>query len=287
MSDEAAGRPGRLVLVGTPIGNLGDLSPRAVLVLAGADIVACEDTRMTRKLLTHAGIRARRLVAVHEHNEVAAAAGLVESMLAGATVAVVSDAGMPAISDPGRHLVAAAAAAGVVVDVVPGPSAAVAALVISGMATDRFCFEGFLPRKGGEWAARLADMAAEPRSVVLYESPRRVSATVGSLLAACGADRPLAVGRELTKLHQEMWRGTLAEAAAWLASVEPRGEYVLVLGGARRADREVDDASIETALVERLATDPDRKAAVAAVARSLDVPKRRVYDIALWVAKGH
>jgi 16S rRNA (cytidine1402-2'-O)-methyltransferase len=278
--------PGRLVLVGTPIGNLGDLSPRAVMALADADVVACEDTRMTRKLLTHAGIRARRLVAVHEHNEVAAAAGLVAAMQAGATVALVSDAGMPGISDPGSQLVAAAAAAGVVVDVVPGPSAVLAALVISGLPTDRFCFEGFLPRKGGERAARLAAIAAEPRTVVLYESPRRVAATIGNLITACGPDRPVAIGRELTKLHQELWRGTLADAAAWSASVEPRGEYVVVLGGALPDDREVDDADIEGALVQWLARDGDRKAAVAGVAHSLGVPKRRVYDIALRVGKG-
>jgi 16S rRNA (cytidine1402-2'-O)-methyltransferase len=240
---------------------------------------------MTRKLLTHAGIRARRLVSVHEHNEAAAAAGLVEQMLAGATVAVVSDAGMPGISDPGGRLVAAAAEAGVVVDVVPGPSAAVAALVMSGLPTDRFCFEGFLPRKGGERAARLAAIGAEPRTVVLYESPRRVAATIGNLLTVCSPDRPVAVGRELTKLHQQMWRGTLAEAAAWLASVEPRGEFVLVLGGATTPDRDVDDAEIEVALVSRLAADPDRKAAVAGVAGTLGVPKRRVYDLALRLRK--
>ena len=286
MTDERApGRPGRVVLVGTPIGNLGDLSPRAALVLGAADVVACEDTRVTRKLLTHAGIKPRRIVAVHEHNEAAAAESLVALALGGATVALVTDAGMPGISDPGRRLVAAAAASGVVVEVVPGPSAALAGLVISGMPADRFCFEGFLPRKGGERAARLAAIAAEPRTVVLFESPHRVRATVANLLTSCGGSRGVAVARELTKLHEEVWRGDLSGAAGWLASVEPRGEYVVILGPAPVVARAVDDSLIAASVSARLAAGDDRKAAVAAVAADLGVPKRRVYDIALGLKR--
>jgi 16S rRNA (cytidine1402-2'-O)-methyltransferase len=270
---------GRVILVGTPIGNLGDLSPRAVAVLAAADVICCEDTRHTRKLLTHAGITPRRLVALHGHNEAAASASIVALAAEGATVAVVSDAGLPGISDPGERLVRAAADAGVRVEVVPGPSAPLAALVISGLATDRFCFEGFLPRKGGERAARLAAIAAEPRTVVLFEAPHRVRQTAVALAASCGGERPVAIVRELTKVHEEVWRGTLAGAVAHLAEREPRGEYVVVLGGApERVAPAVGPAEIEVRLAERLAAGEDRRAAVSGTAAELGVPRRAVYD---------
>jgi 16S rRNA (cytidine1402-2'-O)-methyltransferase len=274
------GPTGRLVVVGTPIGNLGDLSPRAVEALTGADVIACEDTRVTRKLLSHAGITKKRLIAVHEHNEAAGAEGLLDLARSGATVALVSDAGMPGISDPGARVVRAAAAAGIQVEVVPGPSAALTALVLSGLPADRFCFEGFLPRKGGERASRLAAMASEPRTVVVFESPHRVRATVEEFAEVCGPDRPIAVTRELTKLHEEVWRGTLGDAVAWLHERDPRGEYVLVLGG-RPALPEATPAEVEAAVVDRLAAGLDRKAAVAEVASSLRVPKRQVYELAV------
>jgi 16S rRNA (cytidine1402-2'-O)-methyltransferase len=282
--------PGRIVLVGTPIGNLGDLSPRAVRALADADVIACEDTRVSRKLLTHAGITGKRLVAVHAHNEASAADSLVAEAAAGAVIAIVSDAGMPGISDPGARLVAAAAAAGVTVEVVPGPSSVLAALVVSGLPTDRFSFDGFLPRKGGEKAARLAAIATEPRTVVLFESPHRMRATLGSLLSSCGAARPVAVARELTKMHEEVWRGSLGQAVAWIESVEPRGEYVIVVAPAPApdpADRAaaLDDEAITSALRLRLAEGDDRKAAVVAVTATLGVPRRRVYDVAVALRK--
>ncbi len=270
------------MVVGTPIGNLGDLSPRAISALAGADVIACEDTRVSRKLLTHAGISGRRLVTLHAHNEEASAAGLIALAAAGSVVAVVTDAGMPAISDPGARLVAAAAKAGVAVEVVPGPSAVLAALVLSGLATDRFVFEGFLPRKGREKGSRLSAIAGEARTVVLFESPHRVRATIGDLLTACGPERPVAIARELTKLHEEVWRGTLAAAATWLATVEPRGEYVIVVGPAPVAvAAAIDDGAIATALGEHLAAGADRKSAVAAVTADLGLPRRRVYDVAV------
>jgi 16S rRNA (cytidine1402-2'-O)-methyltransferase len=274
---------GRLVVVGTPIGNLGDLSRRAIDTLAVADVVACEDTRVTRKLLSHAGIAGKRLIAVHEHNEASMAGRLVEMVQGGSTVVLVSDAGLPGISDPGERVVRAAAEAGVSVEVVPGPSAALAALVVSGLPADRFCFEGFLPRKGGERGARLASMAAEARTMVLFESPHRVRATVADLASTCGPDRPVAVARELTKLHEEVWRGTLGDAVAWLHQNEPRGEYVLVVGGKPAAGdgASATEADVEAALAERLAAGEDRKSAVAGVASTLGVPKREVYDTAL------
>ena len=267
---------GRLVVVGTPIGNLGDLSPRAVEALRTADVICCEDTRHTRKLLTHAAITGPRLVAVHEHNEAEQAERVVEWVRDGKRVALVSDAGMPAVSDPGARVVAAVADAGLPLEVVPGPSAVLAALVVSGLPTDRFAFEGFLPRKGRERAARLAAVAADDRTTVLYEAPQRVAATLADLAAACGGERRVAVARELTKLHEEVRRGTLAD----IDVAEPRGEYVVVLEGAPpRAPATAAD--VEVALRHRLDAGDDKKTAVAAVAAELGVAKRDVYAAAL------
>ncbi len=270
---------GALVLVATPIGNLDDLSPRAVQTLAEADLVVCEDTRRTGRLLESAGVRAKRLLAVHEHNEASQVAGVVERLVAGELVAVVTDAGTPGVSDPGERLVLAAVEAGIEVRVVPGPSAVVAALVASGLPTDRFVFEGFLPRQGSARSERVAEAAAEHRTVVLYEAPHRLLRTLEDLVAACGGDRRIAVCRELTKLHEEVWRGTLAEAAAHAAAVEPRGEHVLVLGGAAPIAPATDDAL--RSAVSRLRSDGlSTRDAVAEVAASFGVPKRRVYDLA-------
>jgi len=276
---------GRLVLVGTPIGNLGDLSPRAVEALAAADVVCCEDTRHSRKLLTHAGVRPARLVAVHEHNEVEQAGVVVRWLSEGKAVAVITDAGMPGISDPGQRLAQAAADAGHVVEVVPGPSAAVAGLVVSGLPAQRFCFEGFLPRKGGERARRLATVAAEPRTTVLFEAPHRLAVTLADLAAACGAERRCALARELTKLHEEVWRGTLAEAVDRTAGREPRGEHVVVLDGA--APAAVDDETVAAAVAEALAAGLSARDAAAEVASVLDVPRNRAYAAIKAGKAGH
>jgi 16S rRNA (cytidine1402-2'-O)-methyltransferase len=269
---------GRLVLVATPLGNMADLQPRAVSVLASADVIACEDTRMTGKLLQLAGVGSRPLIAVHEHNEASMVDPILERLRRGETVALVTDAGLPGISDPGERLVRAAADAGFTVSVVPGPSAAVAALVISGLPTGRFVFEGFLPRKGGERAARLSDIAASSRTVVLYEAPHRIRATLADLARVCGGGRRVVLVRELTKLHEEVWRGTLETATAIVS--DPRGEYVVVLEGAPEAPP-VTDEDIETTLAGWFAGGADRRTAVAEVAASMDVPKRRVYEAAL------
>lgn len=271
---------GKIVLVATPIGNLGDLSPRAVETLAGADVVCCEDTRRTRQLLTHTGIRGRRLVALHEHNEAATAARLVEQAASGAVIVVVSDAGLPGVSDPGERLVRAAVEAGVDVNVVPGPSAATAALVGSGLPCSRFFFEGFLPRKGGERDARLATIAAFPDTVVLYEAPTRVARTVDDLAGRCGDGRPVAFARELTKLHEEWWRGTLGEARAWLAGASPKGEWVIVLGGAPQKRPDVDDETLVAALQVHLDAGADRRSAIAEVVSETGAARRRVYQLA-------
>lgn len=272
-------RDGRLVLVGTPIGNLGDLSPRAVATLAGADLVCCEDTRRTGRLLQHAGIRAAALRVVNDHTEAGAVADVLERLGRGETVAVVTDAGMPGISDPGELLVAAAVAADHVVEVVPGPSAAVAGLVASGLPAGRFVFEGFLPRKGSGRSERLRLVAAEHRTVVLYEAPHRVARTLEDLAERCGGDRRVVLARELTKLHEESWRGTLDAALAHVATVDPRGEYVVVLEGAP-APTEATDADIATALDRARAGGASTRDAVAEVTDRLGVPKRRAYDLA-------
>jgi 16S rRNA (cytidine1402-2'-O)-methyltransferase len=271
-----------VVLVGTPIGNLGDLSKRAVELLSSADLICCEDTRRTRVLLSAAGIPAVPLLALHAHNEAAGAAQAVAAAAGGSTVAVVSDAGMPGISDPGERVVAAAVAAGVEVTSVPGPTAAVTALVLSGLPADRWCFEGFLPRKGSLRRARLAAVAADERTSILYESPHRVGATVADLLEVCGPDRPVAFGRELTKLHEEIWRGTLVEAVTRAEEGEPRGEWVIVLAGKEAPDpSEVTDAQIAEEITNRVEAGADRREAVASTAEALGIPRRRAYDIAV------
>jgi 16S rRNA (cytidine1402-2'-O)-methyltransferase len=274
---------GVLVLVGTPIGNLGDLAPRAVEALRSADAICCEDTRRTGRLLQHAGVERPPLVVVNEHTEGREVSGVLARLDRGERVAVVSDAGMPGISDPGERLVRAAVATGHPVEVVPGPSAAVAALVASGLATGRFVFEGFLPRKGSGRAERLAAVAVEPRTVVLYEAPHRLVRTVADLADACGDDRQMAVARELTKLHEEVWRGSLGEATAWLGAAAPRGEIVLVLDGAPAAEPPADDALLD-ALQDELAAGATARDAARAVAARLDVPRRRAYDLATRLA---
>lgn len=271
---------GVLVLVGTPIGNLGDLAPRAVDALRRADALCCEDTRRTGRLLAHAGIPRRPLVVVNEHTEDRAIPAVLARLARGERVALVSDAGMPAISDPGERLVARAVAAGHAVEVVPGPSAALAALVVSGLPAGRFVFEGFLPRRGSGRAERLAAVAAERRTVVLYEAPHRLARTLADLAAACGPGRRVVVARELTKLHEELWRGTLAEAAAWAAEREPPGEMVLVVAGAP-APGPPSDADVVAALEAELATGASARDAARAVAARLNVPRRRAYGLAI------
>ena len=268
-----------LTLVATPIGNLGDLSPRAVEALAAADVVACEDTRRTGRLLQHAGVDGVRLMRLDAHTEDRAAQRVVACLDEGQQVAVVTDAGTPGISDPGERLVNIALAAGHQVTVVPGPAAPVAALVISGLPTQRWCMEGFLPRKGQERKQRLAEIAVEERTTVLFESPKRVGATVADLLELCGPDRPMAIVREVTKLHEEVFRGSLQEASDW-ASKEIKGEVVLVLGGAP-APAEADDQRLGQVLEEILASGVSTRDAADEAARRLGVSRRRAYSSAL------
>lgn len=268
-----------LVLVGTPIGNLGDLSPRAVEELAKADVVACEDSRRTGRLLQHAGIRARELLVVNDHNEAQRVEEVLARLARGQRVAVVTDAGMPGISDPGERLVRAASRDGFRVEVVPGPSAAVAALVASGLPTARFVFEGFLARKAGARRQRLAELVDEQRTLVFYEAPHRVAATLTDLATVLGGWRRVAVARELTKLHEEVWRGLLHEAVAWAEATPPRGEIALVVQGALPPGP-AEDTDVETAVQARLAAGDSARDAAATVAADLGVPKRQAYEIA-------
>ena len=224
-------------------------------------------------------MRTPALLAVNDHNESRQVRTVLGRLAAGQQVALVSDAGMPAISDPGERMVAAATAAGFAVEVVPGPSAAVTALVVSGLPTGRFCFEGFLPRRGSTRRERIALLRSERRTTVLYEAPHRVRQTVAELAAALGPDRRVAVARELTKLHEEVWRGTLAAAVEHLAATEPRGEYTLVVDGAPDPV-EPGPEEVEQALRAQLDAGADKRSAIATVAGDLRVPRRQVYEIA-------
>jgi 16S rRNA (cytidine1402-2'-O)-methyltransferase len=265
-----------IILAATPIGNLGDASKRLIEALGNAEIIASEDTRTTIHLMRALGIENRpRLIALHEHNETAKAAELVELARDG-DLLVLSDAGMPTVSDPGFPLVAAAADAGVTVTAIPGPSAVLTALAVSGLPTDRFCFEGFLPRKGR--LAALRPLAAEARTIVFFESPHRIADALADLATAFGSERRAAVCRELTKLHEEVARGTLAELAERFAD-GTRGELVIVVAGAEPATVSFDDA---LAQVRALTASGARlKEATTEVAEATGLSRRELYEAAL------
>jgi 16S rRNA (cytidine1402-2'-O)-methyltransferase len=271
--------PGLLVLAATPIGRVADASQRLADELASADVVAAEDTRRLSRLVRDLGVTVTgRVVSYFEGNESARTPSLVEAMQAGDRVLLVTDAGMPSVSDPGYRLVVAALAAGLDVVVVPGPSAVLTALAVSGLPVDRFCFEGFLPRKGGERSRRLVELATEPRTMVFFEAPHRTAAALAAMVSAFGDGRPAAVCRELTKTHEEVRRGPLADLVAWAAD-GVRGEVTIVVAGAPPAPSLGPDPDTWLAAVADLERDgTPRKAAIAQVARSAGVPKREVYD---------
>ena len=280
---------GLLVLAGTPIGDPSDAPARLAAELVGADVVAAEDTRRLRRLAKALGaVPGGRVVSYHEHNEASRTAELVEAMKAGDRVLLVTDAGMPSVSDPGYRLVRAALDAQVRVTAVPGPSAVLTALALSGLPVDRFCFEGFLPRKAGGRATRLAEVAADPRTLVFFEAPHRLASTLAAMSAAFGPARPAAVCRELTKTYEEVRRGTLGELAAWAAH-GVRGEITVVVAGAGgQADAgavEPDPADLADR-VAQLVPHVGRKAAIVEVARTAGLPKRVVYDAVLAARPG-
>lgn len=276
--EEDAPRPS-LVLVATPIGNLGDMTPRSVEELARANSVACEDTRRTGSLFAHFGISHDPFIVCNEHTERAAAEEICRRIEAGQTVALVSDAGTPAVSDPGQRVVEAVIAAGLPVRSLPGPSAVLVALTASGLITSRFCFDGFLPRKGADRTRRVTELVSERRTTVLFEAPHRLVRTVEELAEAIGPDRSVVLARELTKRYEEIWRGTLAEAVAHVSAVDPRGEYVIVLAGAPEVEPTEDQ--LVAALQRELDNGATHRDAVSAVVEMTGAKKRQVYDLAL------
>ena len=272
---------GTLYLVPTPIGNLGDISPRAKKTLAEADFIAAEDTRVSLKLLNHLELK-KPLVSYYEHNKAESGPRIVERLLAGESCALVTDAGSPAISDPGEDLVALCAKAGVCVCAIPGPCAAVTALSVSGLPTGRFCFEGFLSTNKKSRREHLNSLKSERRTMIFYEAPHKLQNTLKDLTDAFGPERRISLCRELTKLHEQILRMTLGEALAYYTENDPRGEYVLILEGAAEASEEaltLEDA-VSLAL-ERIASGASKKDAVREVSRETGFPKNALYDAVL------
>ncbi|MFV0460439.1 MAG: 16S rRNA (cytidine(1402)-2'-O)-methyltransferase [Actinomycetales bacterium] len=272
----SAGQSGRIVLAATPIGDRMDASPRLCELLAEADLIAAEDTRRLRRLLVGLGITPRgHVVAHHDHNESRSAAGLVQRALAGATVLIVSDAGMPSVSDPGYRVVREAIEAGVIVTCVPGPSAVLAALAVSGLPTDRFSFEGFAARKPGERSRALQSLAQEPRTMVFFEAPHRVRSLLQAMAETFGQDRQAALCRELTKTHEEVVRGTLAELLKW-SEREVLGEITLVVAGAPPASVALAELVVDVETLRR--TGISLREAARRVSRGTGVSTRDLYE---------
>jgi 16S rRNA (cytidine1402-2'-O)-methyltransferase len=276
---EDGGVTGTLVLAGTPIGDVADAPPRLTAELAGADVIAAEDTRRLRGLTQALGVTPKgRVVSYFEGNEAARTPELVEELVGGARVLLVTDAGMPSVSDPGYRLVAAAVEKEIRVTAVPGPSAVLTALALSGLPVDRFCFEGFLPRKAGERRSRLQEVAGERRTLVYFEAPHRLDDTLAAMAEVFGAERRAAVCRELTKTYEEVRRGPLAELAVWAAD-GVRGEITVVVEGApERGPEELDAAELVRRVRVREEAGERRKEAIAAVAVAAGIPKRVVFD---------
>ena len=272
---------GMLYLVPTPIGNLGDISTRCRETLEAADFIAAEDTRVSLKLLNHLGIK-KSLVSYYEHNKASKGNMIVERILAGETCALVSDAGSPAISDPGEDLVKQCAEAGITVCAIPGPCAVITALSISGQATGRFCFEGFLSTAKKSRREHLESLISEQRTMIFYEAPHKLLSTLEDMAQIFGNDRPISLCRELTKLHEEVVRTTLGEAIEKYTAQPPKGEFVLVLAGAPAAEKVSATAEDASARVQALMdTGLSRKDAIKQTAKELDLPKNVVYDAAL------
>jgi 16S rRNA (cytidine1402-2'-O)-methyltransferase len=277
---------GRLVLGGAPLGQPGDVGPRLREVMATADVLAVEDTRRLHRLASDLGVTfTGRVVTFHETVEKARLPGLMAALAEGATVLLLTDAGMPSVSDPGYTLVRAAIDAGVPVTSVPGPSAVTTALAVSGLPVDRFCFEGFLPRKGGERRARLVALAQERRTMVFFESPHRLANALVDAAAAFGDAREAAVCRELTKTYEEIRRGPLAELATWAAE-GVKGEITLVVGGAPEVSVSLTGEELAAAVAEEEASGATRKDAIRAVVVRTGLPRRTVYDAVLAAKRG-
>ncbi|MBW4577123.1 MAG: 16S rRNA (cytidine(1402)-2'-O)-methyltransferase [Aphanothece sp. CMT-3BRIN-NPC111] len=279
---QSTSNTGTLYLVGTPIGNLEDMTFRAVRILQTVDVIAAEDTRHTGKLLQHFQIKTPQ-VSYHEHNQQQRVPELLEKLSQGDAIALVTDAGMPLISDPGYHLVKACIDAGVPVVPIPGPTASITALSAAGLPTDKFVFEGFLPPKGQQRRDRLEALISETRTVIFYESPHRLRQTLQDLASLIGEERQLVLARELTKLHEEFWRGTIKDAIAHYQEREPQGEFTLVLAGAQLTAPVVSEEALKSELQQLFTQGLSRSQASRQLAKVTSLPRRQIYQLALEI----
>ncbi|MBG1268290.1 16S rRNA (cytidine(1402)-2'-O)-methyltransferase [Nostoc sp. WHI] len=273
-------KPGTLYVVGTPIGNLEDMTFRAVRILQTVDIIAAEDTRHTGKLLQHFQVKTPQ-VSYHEHNRTSRIPELLEHLGNGKAIALVSDAGMPGISDPGYELVKACIDAGIPVVPIPGASAAITALSAAGLPTERFVFEGFLPAKSQQRQKHLESLQTESRTLIFYESPHRLRETLQDLAEVWGSDRQIVLGRELTKLYEEFWRGTIAEAIAHYSQREPQGEYTLVVAGIQLSQPQLTQEELKAELKQLISQGISRSQASRQLAKVTSLPRRQLYQLAL------
>ncbi|MEH1960472.1 MAG: 16S rRNA (cytidine(1402)-2'-O)-methyltransferase [Nostoc sp.] len=275
-------KPGTLYVVGTPIGNLEDMTFRAVRILQTVDIIAAEDTRHTGKLLQHFQVKTPQ-VSYHEHNRTSRIPELLEHLVNDKAIALVSDAGMPGISDPGYELVKACIEAGIPVVPIPGASAAITALSAAGLPTDRFVFEGFLPSKSQQRQQHLESLQTESRTLIFYESPHRLRDTLQDLAEVWGSDRQIVLGRELTKLYEEFWRGTIAEAIAHYSQREPQGEYTLVVAGIPASQPQLTEEELKAELKQLISQGISRSQASRQLAKFTFLPRRQLYQLALSI----
>ncbi|MBN3941499.1 16S rRNA (cytidine(1402)-2'-O)-methyltransferase [Nostoc sp. 'Peltigera membranacea cyanobiont' 210A] len=275
-------KPGTLYVVGTPIGNLEDITFRAVRILQTVDIIAAEDTRHTGKLLQHFQVKTPQ-VSYHEHNRTSRIPELLEHLVNNKAIALVSDAGMPGISDPGYELVKACIEAGIPVVPIPGASAAITALSAAGLPTDRFVFEGFLPAKTQQRQEHLESLQTESRTLIFYESPHRLRDTLQDLAEVWGSDRQIVLGRELTKLYEEFWRGTIAEAIAYYTQREPQGEYTLVVAGIPASQPQLTEEELKAELKQLISQGISRSQASRQLAKFTSLPRRQLYQLALSI----
>ncbi|MEH2287137.1 16S rRNA (cytidine(1402)-2'-O)-methyltransferase [Nostoc sp.] len=275
-------KPGTLYVVGTPIGNLEDITFRAVRILQTVDIIAAEDTRHTGKLLQHFQVKTLQM-SYHEHNRTSRIPELLEHLVNNKAIALVSDAGMPGISDPGYELVKACIQAGISVVPIPGASAAITALSAAGLPTDRFVFEGFLPAKTQHRQEHLESLQTESRTLIFYESPHRLRDTLQDLALVWGSDRQIVLGRELTKLYEEFWRGTIAEAIAYYTQREPQGEYTLVVAGIPASQPQLTEEELKAELKQLISQGISRSQASRQLAKFTSLPRRQLYQLALSI----
>ncbi|AVH70405.1 16S rRNA (cytidine(1402)-2'-O)-methyltransferase [Nostoc sp. 'Lobaria pulmonaria (5183) cyanobiont'] len=275
-------KPGTLYVVGTPIGNLEDITFRAVRILQTVDIIAAEDTRHTGKLLQHFQVKTPQ-VSYHEHNRTSRIPELLEHLVNNKAIALVSDAGMPGISDPGYELVKACIEAGIPVVPIPGASAAITALSAAGLPTDRFVFEGFLPAKTQQRQEHLESLQTESRTLIFYESPHRLRDTLQDLALVWGSDRQIVLGRELTKLYEEFWRGTIAQAIAYYTQREPQGEYTLVVAGIPASQPQLTEEELKAELKQLISQGISRSQASRQLAKFTSLPRRQLYQLALSI----